>query len=165
MMTIMGKHFNRRGVSVIIAALLLIAIAMAAAVLLYVFSIGLMGSLQGSGGQQIKQQLIMGAYNWNTPTGPLTLSMRNVGTAGAIVGDVLVNGVAQSVTVGGTGTGCNSPTNAIPVQTACTITITTFATGTFGSSQSATSRVAYPVKVVSKDGGVFSYSAIAGRSS
>jgi flagellin-like protein len=48
------KRFTRRGVSSIIAALLLIAIAVAAGVLLYVFSIGLLGSLQGTGGQQTK---------------------------------------------------------------------------------------------------------------
>jgi flagellin-like protein len=38
-------RYNNRAVANIIAALLLIAIAVAAAVLLYVFSIGLLGSL------------------------------------------------------------------------------------------------------------------------
>lgn len=168
MMTLMGKRFTRRGVSVIIAALLLIAIAVAAAVLLYVFSIGLMGSLQGGGGQQVKQQLIMAAYNWGgSPPTTLTLTMRNVGTAGVTVGDVFVNGVLQTYAVGGAGTGCNSPSNAVPVQTSCTITIQSYAAGTFTASgtQSPTSGVAYPLKVVSIDGGVFSYSAVAGQAS
>lgn len=48
----MNKHYNNHAVSDIIAALLLIAIAVAAAVLLYIFSIGLLGSLGSSGGQQ-----------------------------------------------------------------------------------------------------------------
>ena len=63
-MYIMNKHYNNRAVSEIIAALLLIAIAVAAAVLLYVFSIGLLGSLGSSGGQQTKEQVIMEAYNF-----------------------------------------------------------------------------------------------------
>ncbi len=63
-MYIMNRHFNNRAVSQIIAALLLIAIAVAAAVLLYVFSIGLLGSLGSGGGQQTKEQVIMEAYNF-----------------------------------------------------------------------------------------------------
>ncbi len=78
MMTIMGKRFTNRGISTIIAALLLIAIAIAAGVLLYVFSIGLIGSLQGAGGQQVKDQVIMEAYKWSGTT--LTLNLRNTGS-------------------------------------------------------------------------------------
>ena len=63
-MWIMGKHFNNRAVSAVIATLLLIAIAVAAAIIVYVFSIGLLGGLQTSGGQQVKQQVIMEAYDW-----------------------------------------------------------------------------------------------------
>lgn len=146
----MGKRFTNRGVSVIIAALLLIAIAVAAAVLLYVFSIGLLGSLQGSGGQQTKQQLIMEAYNWLTLNAP-TFSMRNVGTAGVSVADVFVSGVAAGFS------GCAT----VAVQTACTITVASYGAGT----PTITNGVAYTVKIVTIDGGVFSYSAIAGQAS
>ena len=62
---VMNRHFNNRAVSQIIAALLLIAIAVAAAILLYVFSIGLLGSLGSGGGQQTKEQLILEAYSWS----------------------------------------------------------------------------------------------------
>jgi flagellin-like protein len=164
-MWIMGKRFNNRAVSQVIAALLLIAIAVAAAVLVYVFSIGLLGSLQGGGGQQVKQQLILEAYNWGTLASPI-LTMRNVGTAGITVADVFVNGVLATATVGGAGTGCNTPTGNVPVLTSCTISITGYGTGTFpGAGNSPTSGVAYPIKIVTSDGGVFSYSAIAGQSS
>jgi FlaG/FlaF family flagellin (archaellin) len=164
MMTIMGKHFSKRGVSVIIAALLLIAIAVAAAVLLYVFSIGLMGSLSSSGGSQTKDQLIMAAYNWPTG-GPLVLYVQNVGsstlnlltTGGA---SYFVNGNLVAATAGA-GTGSTAP--------ACTATQ---APGTGACAMSLpdpagtlTSGSAYPVKVVLADGGVFSYSAIYGQSS
>src|SRR3972149_464292 len=95
-MYIMNKHFNNKAVSQVIAALLLIAIAVAAAILLYVFSIGLLGSLGTGGGQQTKEQLIMEAYNWNV-IGTIELTLRNVGPA-AIDGDttdVFVNGIFQ----------------------------------------------------------------------
>jgi len=165
MMIIMGKRFSRRGVSVIIAALLLIAISVAAAVLLYVFSIGLMGSLQGGGGQQVKQQLIMSAYNWNTLAAP-TFSMRNVGAVIVVVGDVFVNGVGVPPTQWGvSGTGCNSPASTIPVQVSCVIALSAFGAGTFGTATGPTSGITYTLKVISMGGGVFSYSAVAGRSS
>jgi FlaG/FlaF family flagellin (archaellin) len=148
MMTIMGKQFSKRGVSVIIAALLLIAIAVAAAVLLYVFSIGLLGSLQGSGGQQTKEQLILEAYNWSTITS-LQLSVRNVGTAAVVVGDIFVGGVS----VGASGS------TTIGIQSMTVLSVTPPLT------ISATPGVAYVIKVVTIDGAVFSYSAIAGQAS
>ncbi len=168
MMTIMGKRFNKRGVSVIIAALLLIAIAVAAAVLLYVFSIGLLGSLQGGGGQQVKDQLILEAYSWPLATG-LTLTVRNVGTAPVTVADIFVNGVAQTTPTlvdVGSGLGCGNPdAGTVPLGAACTATFATFSGTPFSGSKDPTSGVAYPIKIVSADGGVFSYSAIAGQSS
>lgn len=164
----MGKQFSRRGVSVIIAALLLIAIAVAAAVLLYVFSIGLLGSLQGGGGQQTKEQLIVEAYSWTgTMSGTLLLTVRDVGTSSLTVSDVFVNGILQLTGGAGvSGTGCGLPAGNVPLLTTCTITVSTWASGTFGTgSATAASGVAYPIKVVSADGGVFSSSAIAGQSS
>jgi len=161
MMTIMGKRFTNRGVSVIIAALLLIAIAVAAAVLLYVFSIGLMGSLSSSGGSQTKDQLIMAAYNWNTAAGPVILYVQNVGSSQLSVlsadkASWFVNG--QLVTAGaGTTGGCADP--LAPGTAACSVSLAL--TGVTG----LTSGAAYPIKLVTPDGGVFSYSAIVGQSS
>ncbi len=153
MMTIMGKRFTNRGVSVIIASLLLIAIAVAAAVLLYVFSIGLMGSLGSSGGQQTKDQVILEAYDWTT-SGMLVLNLKNVGSSTVNVAhasaDYFVNGIAQP-----TVTDCTGASALAPGAATCKETITT--TGTF------TSGAAYPVKVVLPDGGVFSYTAIDGH--
>jgi FlaG/FlaF family flagellin (archaellin) len=145
MMTIMGKQFSKRGVSVIIAALLLIAIAVAAAVLLYVFSIGLLGSLQGSGGQQTKQQLVMEAYDWTAST--LMLSVRNVGTAPVVIADIFVGGAAAATGLGQT----------IGIQSMTVLSVSPTTAPTAG--------VAYVIKVVTIDGAVFSYSAIAGQAS
>ena len=150
----MNRHFNNRAVSQVIAALLLIAIAVAAAILVYVFSIGLLGSLQGGGCTQVKDQVIMEAYVWGTISSSYPqLTVRNVGTSTVSVADVFVNGITTTWSL--TGSGCTSPT--IPVQTSCTLTIT--------GNPSVTSGVAYPIKVVTADGAVFSYSAIAGQSS
>ena len=161
MMTILGKQFTRRGVSVIIASLLLIAIAVAAAVLLYVFSIGLMGSLGSSGGQQTKDQVILEAYNWNPGTGnSLTLFLKNVGsssvnltpssgtTAGA---DYFVNGISANASgacaIEAPGAATCSEVLAMP------------------SGFTPVPGTAYPVKLVLPDGGVFSYTAIDGQAS
>jgi flagellin-like protein len=145
-MYILNKHFNNRAVSQVIAALLLIAIAVAAAVLVYVFSIGLLGSLQGSGGQQMKEQVILEAYNWGN-LASLVLNLRNVGTAGVTMASMYVNGTVR------TATGC--PTLA--AQATCVMTLTI--------SPAATTGVSYVIKVRTIDGAVFSYSAIAGQAS
>ena len=157
-MYIMNRHYNNRAVSNIIAALLLIAIAVAAAVLLYVFSIGLLGSLGSSGGQQTKEQVVMEAYSWSSGCGgSLTLTLRNVGPAavdlagGAGNADFFVNGVAITPSSGGSST-------LNPGQsTTVTLPTTTVSPCIPGA--------AYPLKVVTPTGGVFSYSVIAGSAS
>jgi flagellin-like protein len=145
----MNRHFNNRGVSQVIAALLLIAIAVAAAILLYVFAIGLLGSLGTGGGQQTKEQLIMEAYNWSSD-GSLTVTVRDVGpaTIGMDKADVFVNGVQL------TSTGCGS---TLDPQGSCQIIVNTGTTLVPGA--------AYPLKIVTPEGGVFSYSIVFGGSS
>ena len=154
-MWIMGRHFNNRAVSAVIATLLLIAIAVAAAIIVYVFSIGLLGGLQTSGGQQVKQQVIMEAYNWVTTTS-LILTLRNVGPAKVQFADWFINGAAVA-SPGGTCITGGSPAGTLAVGNSCTVTLTPPSTPSAG--------VAYVLKVVSVDGAVFSYSAIAGSSS
>jgi len=152
-MPIMG--FTKRGISTIIAALL-IAIAIAAGVLLYVFSIGLIGSLQGSGGQQVQDQVIMEAYNWQTG-GSLVLQLRNTGST-------VVNLSAADFYVGGillaTPTfSCTSPATSTSMGPSgtCQATLTT--------SSSYNSGVAYTIKLSLADGGVMSFSAVDGSAS
>ena len=149
---IMNKHFNNRAVSNIVAALLLIAIAVAAAVLLYVFSIGLLGSLGSSGGQQTKEQVIMEAYSF--PTGqPLIVQLRNVGSASEnlAIADFFVAG-NKATSVAGT---CGA---AVTPGGSCQASVTV-ATG------SLISGAAYPFKIVTPTGGVFSYTVIYGGAS
>ena len=147
----MRRHFNNRAVSAVIATLLLIAIAVAAAIIVYVFSIGLLGGLQTSGGQQVKQQVIMEAYDWTGAT--LQLTLRNVGPAQVQFADWFINGAMA----GTGGAGCAASLYKLSVGGSCTATLTPTTTPAAG--------VAYVIKVVSIDGAVFSYSAIDGSAS
>jgi len=119
-----------------------------------VFSIGLLGGLQTSGGQQVKQQVIMEAYNWGT-TNSLVLTLRNVGPASIELQDYFVNGIIATALSGTCG--YSGGISTLTVGSSCTETITPPTTAAVG--------VAYVVKVVSVDGAVFSYSAIAGSAS
>ena len=144
---ITNRRLNKRAVSDIIAALLLIAIAVAAAVLLYVFSIGLLGSLGSSGGQQTKEQVIMEAYSFPTG-GSLTITLRNVGSASEnlLSADYFINGVKETAT--------GTCTTAVTPGGSCQETLP--------APPSLTANAAYPFKVVTPTGGVFSYTVIYG---
>ena len=152
-MYIMNRHYSKHAVSEIIAALLLIAIAVAAAILLYVFAIGLLGSLGSSGGQQTKEQVIMESYSFATgaTNGVLTVQLRNVGSASENLAgaDYFVNGLKGTLSGA-----CGS---AVTPGGSCQQIITV-------ASGSLISGAAYPFKVVTPTGGVFSYSVIYGGS-
>jgi len=154
-MWIMGKHFNNRAVSAVIATLLLIAIAVAAAIIVYVFSIGLLGGLQTSGGQQVKQQVIMEAYDWTAVSGNLVMTLRNVGPAKAQFKDAFING--QLATATGACWTSGTPAGTLDVGSSCVATLAPSGTPAPG--------VSYVIKVVTVDGAVFSYAAVAGSAS
>lgn len=139
---------SKRGVSVIIGALLLVALAVAAAVLLYTYSIGLLGGLETSGGQQMKSQLIMESYNWQSAA--LTLTLRNVGVTAIDLRttDFILNGYMATVTV-------QSNCLTLAPSTSCIVTLTIPFAATTGTS--------YLVKVVTSAGSVFAYSVVAGE--
>jgi len=136
---------NRKAVSPVIATLLMIAIAVAAAILVYVWSMGLVGTLQGTGGQQMREQLIMEAYDATGAT--WTLYLRNVGPTSANVTAIYVEGKSAATL----------STLIIKPGGATSVTVTPPITVTPGA--------AYTVKIVTASGAVFSYSVIAGRAS
>ncbi|MEM3528068.1 MAG: archaellin/type IV pilin N-terminal domain-containing protein [Candidatus Bathyarchaeia archaeon] len=142
-----GLRKYRRGVSPVIAVLLMVAIAVAASILVYVWSMGLIGTLTTGGGQQLKEQVILEAYKWNGTTGPLDLYLRNVGNSEVVVDAVYVSGINQTITP--ETLKVQGPTVKISIENL---------EGTY------TSGVAYTVKVVTKTGGVFTYSVICGSS-
>lgn len=146
---------SRKGVSEIVAALLLIVITMAAAVLLYVYASGLMGGLQGVAVQQpYLEQVTLDYYDWTTLS-TLKLIIRNVGVTKVNIAaaDYFINGqLIASLTIA-----CGTFTaSALIPQGSCQVTLTS-------PSGLNSPGVAYNVKIATKDGAVFSYSCIAGQ--
>jgi flagellin-like protein len=139
---------NRKGISTILAALLLIAIAVAAAILLYVFAMGLMTTATQNGGVSIfTDQVTLESYNWPTGT-TLTLTLRNIGstTLNLASADYYVNGQ----TVNAPAIVCQNPSMASQFQPkgVCTVTLTvTLANLNQGQT--------YPVRVAFADGGLW----------
>lgn len=155
--------FSRRGASEVIAAMLLIVITVAASVLLYAYVSGLMGRLQGVAVQQpYLEQVSLDYYNWSPSLSPtlskLNLTLRNVGVAKVTMSDFFIAGI-RNTTALTFGSGCNSPRGVLAVQASCLVTFPV------PSGFTPTSGIAYSVKIISKDGAVFSYSCIAGPAS
>jgi hypothetical protein len=99
------KFQRRQGVSVIIATLLLIAIAVAAGILLYVFVNGLAGSLTTGGGQQTTERLQMQSYNYLLSPQAcacaqqiLQLFLLNSGSAATTISSVYYDGILMTLT-------------------------------------------------------------------
>ena len=84
---------KRRGISPVIAVLLLIVIAVAAAILTYVWITGYIGTLQTqSTGQQLQERIKIEAVDIGAGGGSLTIYVRNVGeTAVTISAAYLIN--------------------------------------------------------------------------
>jgi len=138
-----GKfRVSKKAVSPVIATLLMIAVAVAASVIVYVWSAGLLGTLMGGGGAQVKEQLIIEAYDWKT-AGTLVLHLRNVGSATSNVTTVYIEGASKTI---------NPTSLSLAPGVAGDLTVT--ATGSAG--------VAYSVKLITRSGGVFTFSCIAG---
>ncbi len=133
---------SQRAVSPVIATLLMIAVAVAASIIVYVWSIGLLGSLMGGGGSQTRQQLILESYNWLGSS--LSFTVRNVGSATVTVASVYLGG------------------NALATNLASTVSIGTAQPFTYTPSGTYTTGAAYTLKLVSTSGGVFAFSVIDG---
>ena len=144
-----GKfRVSKKAVSPVIATLLMIAVAVAASVIVYVWSAGLLGTLMGGGGAQVKEQLIIEAYDWTG--GTLDITLRNVGSTKVTV---------DAIYVGGTAMTSSSP--ALPQDMDVKDTLTIDVTPGVATVVPGT---AYTVKIVTVTGGVFSFSCIAGSS-
>jgi flagellin-like protein len=98
------KFNQKRAVSPIIATLLLIAIAVAAGIIVYVYVNSLAGGLTGGGGgAQVSSQVELTAYNFNQLTGtPPTGNCATSGTGNAAPCAIIFvkNTGGSSVTVG-----------------------------------------------------------------
>jgi len=138
---------SKKAVSPVIATLLVVAIAVAAAVVTYVWSMGLLGGLMGTGGQQTKEQLILEFYDWKT-AGAVTFALRNVGSVNVQVAAVYLEGGSLGAAVSGSvNVGSTVAFSSISQPTGITF------------SQGAS----YTLKVITATGGTFTYSVVCGR--
>lgn len=96
------KFQNKQGVSPIIATLLLIAIAVAAGVIVYVYVNSLSGGLTGASGNQVSEELQLQAYRFSavSGTGPsssntvVQISLENVGSSAVTISSVYYDGTS-----------------------------------------------------------------------
>jgi len=141
-----GKlRIRRKALSPVIATLLMVAIAVAAAIITYVWSMGLLGGLMGTGGAQTKEQLILEAFDWKT-AGTLKVTFRNVGSASVIIAAIYLEG---------TDCGASAATVSIGSLGSFSLTVPGSLTVTTGAS--------YVLKCVTATGGTFSFSVVAGK--
>jgi len=102
------KFQRKKGVSVIVATLLLIAITVSAAIIVYVFVGGLAGNLTRSGGQPVTEHLNIQSYNFQINPGTtnqcgcadqvLEIFLLNPGPATTIISSVYFDGVLLTLT-------------------------------------------------------------------
>ncbi len=145
-MNIGSIRMNKKAVSPVIATLLMIAIAVASGTLVYVWSMGMVGTLQSSGGQQTKHQLIMEAYRAQGT--PWTFNVRNTGSSTIQIASVYVNGTKVTP---------DPATPTLAPTASVSLTITGLPTGLIAG-------VGVPVKIITLDGAVFTFNVINGRS-
>lgn len=147
-----GRHFtskireHRKGISPIIATLLLILIAIAAGVVVYAYVIGFVGTTTGQGTLPTSESLTINEWTYNSSSSTLTVFVQNTGkstinvtqayllsTSGAVVSENLTLGT------GAAGSGyLISPTQTVSVV----------ASGITGVSSNAY----YQVKVITANG-------------
>lgn len=154
---------GRPAVSPIIATLLLIAIAVAAGIVVYVYVNGLAGGLTQAGGQQVSEQVSMDAYSFSTLGSP-SFVVRNVGGSTVTISSVFYDGnlcqasgvtctAAPSFSTGTCTTGGSTSTCAPGEYVSVGLSVTASSSGS-----------SHMVKVITSDGGTFTFSIVAGRS-
>jgi len=151
----MRLPWSRRGVSEIIAALLVVCITVSAATLFAAYASGLMGSLLTTVTQPYTEQFSVEYYSWNTLSS-LSVDVRNTGvaTVNLATADYYLSGI--QLTTAPTFS-CVSPatSTAVAPTGACSLTWSLTA-GSYSSG------IAYVLKVVLKDGATFTFSIVAG---
>ncbi|MDG7012803.1 MAG: hypothetical protein JRN46_01080 [Nitrososphaerota archaeon] len=164
---------RRRAVSPIVATLLLIAISVAAGVIVYVFTVGIAGTLTNSHVNQLTEQISLDAYNFqSSPPNYLTMYLRNTGTGAVTISAVYFNGALASWygTCGATAatttvtSGSDSTVTTLIVSTASTTAESAQGTcqlNIYGITASA--GTSYQVTIATVDGGKFIYNVVAGQ--
>lgn len=187
------KFQKRKGIDPIIASLLLIAIAVAAGVIVYIYVNGLAGGLTSGGGQQTTERLQLQAYSFSVSPGScacsgqvLQMSLLDSGSGSTTISAVYFDGVAQTISNPPTADAPLNSTQAFVISTSTTpasgtagdinfgaspTNQTSYAVGdtgqlviTFASADTPTSGTSHTVKVVSTTGATFIMTVTAGKS-
>lgn len=159
---------RRRAVSPIIATLLLIAIAVAAGIIVYVFVNSISGNLTQQGGQQVSEQVSMDAYTFPSAGTAPVFVLRNVGSTTVSMNQIYFDGtlcqattfLCSFTTITTTGGCTTAVANTVPVVCGTG----TYASITLALSTAQTAGSSHLIRVVTADGGTFTFSIIAGRS-
>ena len=142
---------NKKGVSPIIATLLLIVIAVAAAVVTYAFVTGFIGTATSQSNQQGAMSVDTGSVvlRANDSGAIITVYVRNTGTKSEILTSAYVD---NALITNGTGVSVNyNPASAqIAPNAVCTVTIS--------STANWANAAAHTVKLVATDGTPVAYS-------
>jgi len=150
---------NKRGISEVVGALLMIALAIAGGIIVYIYSSGVLGSLQGSKVQQpYLEKIALDYYQWNMESatnGTLTLDLRNTGSTQVILADFFIAGRPVTPCFG---TGCSAGPDLNVNAPAMNVTLTY-------SGLSFAQGVSYNTRVVTTTGAVFDFACIAGATS
>jgi flagellin-like protein len=160
------KMTARKAVDPIIATLLLIAIAVAAGVIVYVYVNSLAGGLTQSGGQQVSDQLSMDAFTYGTIANGPTVTVRDTGSSSLTISSIFFDGVPVSPTaVTPTGT-CTALATTTPFGTCTSGQTFTFRIGASAGvgATTTTSGTSHIIKIATSIGGTSVVTVIAGRS-
>ena len=159
------KITARKGVDPIIATLLLIAIAVAAGIIVYIYVNSISGNLTQGGGAQVGEGLSMDTYTFSTLNTP-TISVRDTGGSSISINQVFFDGLqceaaglsctAVAATEPASG-GCTGTTFPVPCTTGQYVTLT------LTLPANAVSGTSHTIRIVTVDGGTFTFSTVAGR--
>jgi len=149
---------NTRAVSEVVGALLMIALAVTGGILVYVYSSGLIGSLQGSKAQQpYLEQITLDYYSWNLANSILNLTFRNTGSAQVTLADFFIAGNLIPPDLSNCSGGSLNVNSPAPF---CRVALDYSSQGS-----SFIQGVAYNLRVVTMSGAVFNFACIAGTTS
>jgi flagellin-like protein len=157
------KMTARKAVDPIIATLLLIAIAVAAGIIVYVYVNSLAGGLTQSGGQQVSDQLSMDAFNYVTIASGPTITVRDTGSSAVSVSAIFFDGTSVTTlgSVGGASS-CTATQTTTPYAT-CAVGQTLVFTINSNGATTATSGTAHTIKIITGIGGTSTFTVVAGR--
>ena len=147
---------SNKGVAEVVGALLMVSLAVMAGIIVYVYSSGLIGPLQGARPQQpYSEQISLDYYAWNlgSTSGNLSLTIRNTGSKQITLADFFL---ASNPIVSSFGSGCAlGVLNVNSAPPFCSVTLTY-------SGLSFSQGVSYNLRIVTESGAIFDFACIAG---